>query len=62
MAKNRNTPKRETKKLSKYELEEVEKLQENTSKRTNEFVKINKLDFELTSKTKNKYYLFLDKK
>jgi len=51
MAKNRNTPRRENKKLPKHALEEIENYK-NTVKTTNEFVRINKLDFELTSKQK----------
>jgi len=51
MAKNRNTQKRENKKLSKYELEEIENHKTET-KQANQFVKVNKLDFELTSKQK----------
>lgn len=50
MAKNRNAPRRESKKLSKYELEEVERY--NNSKTTDTFVKIEKLDFTLTPKQK----------
>ena len=49
MAKNKNTPRREVKKLSKHELEEIDNYK-NSVKTTNEFVKINKLDFVLTSK------------
>lgn len=49
MAKNKNTPRRENKKLSKHELEEVDNYK-NSVKATNEFVKINKLDFRLTVK------------
>jgi phosphate starvation-inducible PhoH-like protein len=59
MAKNRNTPRRESKKLSKHELEEVSDYK-NSVKTTNEFVKIGKLDFELTSK-QNKVLSILDK-
>jgi len=51
MAKNRNTPRRESKKPSKFDLEEVQNYK-NSVKTTNEFVKIKGLDFELTSKQK----------
>ena len=51
MAKNRNTPRRENKKLPKHALEEIQDYK-NSVKRTNEFVKIGKLDFELTNKQK----------
>ncbi len=51
MARGANRPRRESKKISKHELEEIENYK-NTTKTTNEFVKIGNLDFELTSKQK----------
>lgn len=52
MAKNRNTPKREHKKLSKHVLEEIADYKNNV-KTTNEFVKLKKLDFRLTEKQRD---------
>lgn len=52
MAKNRNTPKRENKKLSRYELDEIENFK-NATKTTNTFVEVKKLEFNLTNKQKD---------
>lgn len=49
MAKGANRPRRESKKLPQHALEEIEDYK-NSVKTTNEFVKIGKLDFELTKK------------
>jgi len=51
MARNKNIPRRESKKLSNHELEEITEYK-NSVKATNEFVRIGQLDFELTSKQK----------
>jgi phosphate starvation-inducible PhoH-like protein len=59
MAKNRNLPRRESKKIPQHELEEIANYK-NSTKMTNEFVKIEKLDFELTPKQK-KLLTILDK-
>lgn len=52
MARGGNKPRRESKKLPKHALEEISDYK-NSVKHTNEFVKIGKLDFELTSKQKS---------
>jgi len=52
MAKNRNTPRRESKKLPKYAQEEISDYK-NATKTTNEFVKLKKLDFRLTKKQRD---------
>lgn len=51
MARSGNRPRRESKKISKHELEEIQDYK-NMTKTTNEFVKIGNLDFELTNKQK----------
>jgi len=52
MARGGNKPRRESKKLPKHALEEISDYK-NSVRHTNEFVKIGKLDFELTSKQKS---------
>jgi phosphate starvation-inducible PhoH-like protein len=59
MAKSRNTPRRESKKLSRHELEEVAEYK-NSIKSVDEFIGIRRLDFELTDKQK-KLMTILDK-
>lgn len=52
MAKNRNTPRREHKKMPKHVLEEIQDYKNNV-KTTNEFVKLKKLEFRLTNKQRD---------
>lgn len=61
MARGKNRPRRESKKLPKYALQEVEDYK-NSVKSTNEFVKLKKLDFRLTKKQRELLKLFDENK
>jgi len=52
MAKNGNKPRRENKKIPKHAQEEIDDYK-NSTKTTNEFVKVRKLDFRLTKKQRD---------